>query len=282
MSIEKFLAWVRKHWLLVIVILLIAPLLSTHILFKISLGIDFVAAEWSAGDLLGYFAGFYAFIGTVLLGLVTVEQSKKAQEINERLSKENNYLQKVASQRLMPIIKASLVDSRHSEKIFRPPNNFNGQVIVSERVTPENRELFVDVFLPNTRHEELQVKPVVLSLENISEGVIRQISVERVEFSGFAFCGEKVDLAICYGIDKYKYISYSLLPHDKIEVTIRVYYSDSRYTKFWEGLGEFDICLYLKNTSISDIVCQEKVYIKKAEGFQERIMYRTFEDEQKS
>ena len=283
MNIEKFLSWIRQHWLLTIIASLIIPLLIIHILFKLNFGVDFFAAEWSAGDLLGYIAGAYTFIGTILLGVVTVEQSQRAQKVNEQLSKENNYLQKIAAQRLMPLVRIASVtvwtaqESRYLVKVL------GGKVQVTESISLEQREIFINVILPNTKSERLQEKVILLSFENISDGIIRQIAIERVEFSGFSLCGEDVEPTVCYGDANAKFMSNLLLPHEKAEISVRIYYSDKRYTQFWElrdcdSVGEFDMCIYLKNTSISDIVCYEKIYIKKPEGLKEKIMYRTFEE----
>ena len=284
MNIEKFLAWIRKHWLLTIIISLIGPLLITHILFKINLERNFFAAEWSAGDFLGYIAGFYTFIGTILLGAVTVDQSKQAQEINERLSKENNYFQKVSAQKLMPLIKIVSINVNNSVPASYPINDLNGRVTVTESVTAEKREININIFLPNAKSEDLHVKTVSLSLENISEGAIRQIAVERVEFSGFKLYECCFPPISCYGDEQYKYISDLLLPHEPIEIQVCIYYSDLRHMHFWEytdskDIGQFDLCLYLRNTSITDIGCMEKIYIKKADGMKEKIMYRTFEED---
>lgn len=76
MSIDKFLAWIRKHWLATAIIVLFGPIVVTHLLFKISLGVDFWVAEWSAGDLLSYVSGCEAFVGTVALGALALWQNQ--------------------------------------------------------------------------------------------------------------------------------------------------------------------------------------------------------------
>ena len=97
------MTWIRQHWILAIVIFSVVPILTVHFLFQIDLGLGFLVPEWDAGDLLGYIAGFYTFIGTILLGAVTVDQSQKAQKTNERLALENNYLQKIIAQNLIRV-----------------------------------------------------------------------------------------------------------------------------------------------------------------------------------
>ena len=77
------------------------PLLIVHILFRAYSSIPWFEAKWSAGNVLAYIAGFEALLGTVILGLITVTQSEKANEVNERLARENNHLQKISIQPLL-------------------------------------------------------------------------------------------------------------------------------------------------------------------------------------
>lgn len=76
MSIDKFLAWIRKHWLLTAVIAFFTPIIAIHILFKLNLGLEFLVPEWLAGDLLSYVSGFEAFVGTVALGALALWQNQ--------------------------------------------------------------------------------------------------------------------------------------------------------------------------------------------------------------
>jgi|GEM_PF-432923 len=80
---EKFILWIKKNKLLfglIILLLFIAPLAVTHILFKLDSGNKWLTAEWSAGDVLGYVAGFEAFVGTVALGALALWQNQQIQK----------------------------------------------------------------------------------------------------------------------------------------------------------------------------------------------------------
>lgn len=90
LNIESFIAWVKKHkmkTILVIIGLFFVPLIVVHLLFKWDTGYDFISAEWSAGDLIGYIAGFEAFVGTIVLGIIAVRQTDKANKTNDSLLK---------------------------------------------------------------------------------------------------------------------------------------------------------------------------------------------------
>jgi hypothetical protein len=88
-------SWFHKHKVQIIFIVILAffvPLTIVHCLFKLKNTIPFFAAEWQAGDVLAYIAGFEAFLGTIVLGCIAVYQTKQANYISHRLLElqENN------------------------------------------------------------------------------------------------------------------------------------------------------------------------------------------------
>lgn len=107
---KKLLEWIKNHIFLTLVLCVLAfavPLVVVHALFTVAAPHNWLVATWTAGELLAYIAGFEALLGTVILGFVTVYQSDKANEANERLNKENNYLQKISIQQMLPLLKVS-------------------------------------------------------------------------------------------------------------------------------------------------------------------------------
>lgn len=71
----------------IVIGLFLIPLLVVHLLFKWSTRFYFISAEWSAGDLISYIAGFEAFAGTIILGVIAVWQTDKANKTNDNLLK---------------------------------------------------------------------------------------------------------------------------------------------------------------------------------------------------
>ena len=114
----------KYKWLLIalLMISMIAVPIVVNILFKFSSAFP---AEWSAGDALSYVSGFQALFGTVILGIITVEQGQDAQKVNERLSEENNKLQKIMAQKLLPVVKMTNPSCKPTEpyctKLFYMP-----------------------------------------------------------------------------------------------------------------------------------------------------------------
>ena len=99
--------WIKKHKIFVVVlsffIILGIPFLI-HVLFKIHPKNDFWVAEWTAGELLGYYGAILAFIGTVVLGMlalyqnhiIKVESDRRAELLEER-ERESNMPKFIAS-----------------------------------------------------------------------------------------------------------------------------------------------------------------------------------------
>ncbi len=68
-----------------------------HILFKLHPNNDFFVAEWSAGELLSYYGSILAFLGTVILGALSLyqnhlikQESDKRAELLEQREHESN------------------------------------------------------------------------------------------------------------------------------------------------------------------------------------------------
>ena len=150
---DCILCFIKKHrvaTVLICIVVFALPLLIVHILFKWNSDNPWLAAEWSAGDVLGYIAGFESLIGTIALGIVTVYQSNKANEANERLAKENNQLQKISIQPLLPILKVDNLDIKNATHTrFDFPEEKACILNVSASITPESYEPHINVFMPH-------------------------------------------------------------------------------------------------------------------------------------
>lgn len=286
---SKIVGWIKHHkttTFLGCIVMFLLPLILVHIFFKWNSGIGWLSAEWSAGDVLAYIAGFESFVGTIVLGFVTVYQSEKASRENERLSRENNFLQRISVQRLLPLVSVeSIVVERSCITAKLYSQDKASTVEVADTVTPEKRETHLRTYLPRLGSQiDRYYKTVKLTIKNISESAIRQISVDRIEFSGFKNQDEIVNKVCCIGTENAKYISWLLLPENSLEMTVNIFFDNELYKKFWESeditsIGNFDMCLYITNKSLSGIECAEKIYINKAVGFKERVMYKAYEED---
>lgn len=85
---EEWLLKIYKDWklyLIKLILILIILLLVVHLLFKWRSGIYLLEAVWSPGDLLAFAGSILSFLGTIVLGCVTVKLSKDNNDINRRL-----------------------------------------------------------------------------------------------------------------------------------------------------------------------------------------------------
>lgn len=70
------------------IVILVIPLLI-NILFKFDFNIWWLESEWTAGEALSFYGGLLSFVGTVILGVVSVWQTKKSNEISSKLLKKD-------------------------------------------------------------------------------------------------------------------------------------------------------------------------------------------------
>ena len=77
---NKMFSFIQKHKIatsLIVVFLFAMPLVLVHVLYKLDLNIWWLRTKWSAGDMIGYVAGFEAFIGSVSLGALALWQNQQ-------------------------------------------------------------------------------------------------------------------------------------------------------------------------------------------------------------
>jgi hypothetical protein len=82
---EGLIIWIKKNKFifgLMVLLFFLVPLILVHVVFKFNSNIEWLTAEWSAGDVLSYIAGFEAFIGTVTLGGLAILQNQQIHKRN--------------------------------------------------------------------------------------------------------------------------------------------------------------------------------------------------------
>ena len=92
--------WMKNHKKLIaftIFMVIFGVPLIIHILFKLHPNVDFFVAEWTAGELLSYYGSILAFLGTVILGALSLyqnqiikQESDKRTELLEQRERESN------------------------------------------------------------------------------------------------------------------------------------------------------------------------------------------------
>ena len=250
----------KYKWLLIalLTISMIAVPIVVNTLFKFS---SVFSAEWSAGDALSYVSGFQALFGTVILGIITVEQGQDAQKVNERLSEENNKLQKIMAQKLLPVVKLTNPSCKptmlHRGALSYVPQSKQFRIIRSyygDSVQHETSEIRVNI---DSSVEEIKyIKTVEFSLQNISESIIRHIQVDGVDIIGFQ---GKTELVACQNSGQGG-IGALLATGDSVDVSLKLYSNNAIYKEIWDDdLAGVAVVLHLTNTTISGTTFSEYI-----------------------
>lgn len=112
-----------RTYLILLVISLLIPLVI-NCLYKLGDTCSSpILTKWTAADALSFYGSYLSFLGTVVLGAVTVYQTKKAHQQTEKannLAEQSNELaeqmQKLEQARFTPIVSAKLIDVQTGKK----------------------------------------------------------------------------------------------------------------------------------------------------------------------
>ena len=278
---KKILNWINNHKILVTIITIlvfIVPLIVVHILFKSTAIHSWFIAKWSAGDLLGYIAGFASLLGTVFLGLITVYFADQANEINERLGKENNDMQKIMAQKMLPVLRLESARTYNSAIVKTKPTNFPKsteflRVIAHNENEPNivHQKVYVNIDVDTGDDTPLYVKQVSFKLVNISDTIFRHISLDHIEISGFK---GKTEPVLCKNQAIGDGISALITTNEGVDVAVIVYTKNGELVDLWDNiLGGLAFTLYVTNTSINGIQFQEYIDIRVADNNYVKISY---------
>ena len=278
---KEILNWIKTHKALVAIITVLVftiPLVVVHFLFKWYSGIPWLEAEWLAGDVLAYIAGFEALVGTVMLGLITVHLTNQANEINKQLGKENNYMQKIMAQKLLPVIRMESAQTFHAAIPERKPENFPSLAkfvrIISHNHSTANavkQKIYVNLDVDEDSKEPLYVKQISFKLVNMSDTINRHISIDNIEISGYSDITEPV---VCENERAGDGIATLLSTNEGIVMSVILYTKSKEIISLWENeLGGLAFTMFVTNTSINGIQFKEYIEIRSANNNYTKISY---------
>lgn len=179
------------------------PLLIIHFLFKLNLGYYWLYAEWSAGDLIGYTAGMLAFIGTVLLGLVSIWQTNKANKTNDKLlaltqeSERKSVLPFLLFNLYLPKFKGNILSSL----IARADESRTKNDI-------ENSENYI-VVEDNLKREETLIKEIYFTITSSKITISDELNDEQKKKIQSQFdCGIMKENSVSIVESKYEFVKF--------------------------------------------------------------------------
>ena len=278
---KKLLDWIKNHkWMtiLICVLLFVVPLVTVHILFKIPAWSDWLVAEWSAGELLAYIAGFEALVGTVFLGLITVYQTEQANTVSQQLGKENNEMQKIMAQKLLPIIR---MEKARLMPVVSPnacPENFPvatqfRRVGSFHSSTPSEvqQNVYINFDIDADNDEPVYVTQISCKLVNISDTIIRHIGLDEIvlrEIQG------KTPEVTCKNKISGDGIATLLSPGEDVDIALILGTKNKVLADLWESnLAGVCMTLFVTNTSINGIEFQEYISIRMTNNKYTKISY---------
>lgn len=140
-------------------------LVIIHMLFKIKLGIYWLEAEWSVGDILSFSGTILSFVGTIVLGCITTKISIDNNNINMRLAKIEKKREGLEEDKRLGHIIPQTIKYEFFEHSIVNENDVNQHSwIETEVCTAETETVFLH-----------------LNLKLTSESVINKITCNRIE-----------------------------------------------------------------------------------------------------
>ena len=278
---RKILERIKKHKKMTFglcVFVFLFPLVAVHMLFKINAINSWFAATWSAGELLAYIAGFEALAGTVFLGLITVDQAEQANTVSQQLGKENNEMQKIMAQKLLPVIR---MEKARLMPVVSPnacPENFPMAMqfrrtgsFHSSTPSEIQQNIYINIDINTDNDEPVYVTQISCKLVNISDTIIRHIGLDEIvlrEIQG------KTPEVTCKNKISGDGIATLLSPGEDVDIALILGTKNKVLADLWENnLAGVCMTLFVTNTSINGIEFQEYISIRMTNEQYTKISY---------
>lgn len=245
-----------KTTMVVIIIVLASTLICIviHALFKMKSPFHWLEAEWTAGEILTFLASVIIFIGTYLLGVHT-------SEISNKISEDNNKLQKILAQNSLPVYAvndARVAPTMHCDCIEQSVLNKRQSFMMAGIRSNEKNSIKVNINID--ANKKCLVKKLTLLFENISDVPIRHLAIEKIVFNAFKDYYNEVECINALGTKSGK--SIAIRPTQIVQIDIDVYYDNNDYEKVWENnLGGLTLTLFMENTSFQGEKFQQNICV---------------------
>lgn len=271
--------WFLRHKILTFVIILLffaVPLIAVHFLFKWKTGVYLLESEWSAGEIIGYIAGFEAFIGAVFLGIAAIYQNKAANDINDKLlnlqEEEQRFRikDKASPVSLTPVI----ADTSKGYYVFKEEDDSTDKYYIAN----QEYEYMSFVGSEYINSDKSKTFIMVVEIENISKNIINQIDVDNFKLYDIftnASGVSKEKGAIREYVYNNKIFVHSikriLKPGEKIKICFKIEMDEYDLTK-----ESFHISFDLSTTSVYNVIFYEKIRLQKNNALDENDRVFTF------
>ena len=261
-----------------ILTLIIVPLII-NIIFKMDAGIWFIQAEWTAGEALHYVASVMAAFGTIYLAYAALVASNKSSDIANKLTEENNALQRVLVQNLYPAVNIREISTtRPCECPVYPGTPDKTHSFIVTYIFDQSYgalKIYINVDVDSTLDYSIQ-KTISFELENASKVLIRHIAFHDITIKGYKNNLEPIVNENSSQSDFGKAIVLS--PGQRMRVEVVIYCSNQHYIKAWENPAtSLSLLFRLTNTSISGVKFNQYIEVDALCNGLSRVMTGTFD-----
>lgn len=257
---KKILNWIKNHIFLVVIIAILVfalPLIVVHLLFKWYSGIPWLEAEWLAGDILGYIAGFEALLGTVILGLVSVYQNDEANAKNDRLMEMQEEQQRFQiKEKAAPVDITPIILDDNRKYYVVNDDDFPGEF----DVVNQKYKYFFFMDAPGVVRKNAKLFNMVIELENISDIVLTKVYIDNLRIYDIITNATGVNLEkenileYTYANDSDQRAQCLLKPHERIKLCLKIYMDEYRMDE-----ESFHVNFDLSTKSIYNVIFSANV-----------------------
>lgn len=224
-----------------------------------------------------FWYAYMTYFGTAFLSIVAVWQNKKAQVVNEKLTKENNDLQKIMSQSLTPAVTIDFIETKPMKFEVSSVQDFPKREqcsIIRMYKGNDVENIFQQVIVNvDAENQPFSKKEVILKIKNISDSFIRHISIDDIRIVGYK---DYFDSIVCKNTEKGIGFGGLLRPNDTLDIKVLFYTNDTTKTQLWDdSAAGISFILYLTNISMYDIEFPEYIEIQVTNDGYQRITYGT-------
>lgn len=248
------------------------------------IGVVYLSLSKNIFDNPDFWYGYMAYFGTTFLAIVSLWQNENANRINRNLSEKNLYYQKVASQKLFPIIHVENISSKKCEGVpsfgleYHCPSKCNvfDRYSMCRNSTDWEEILAINLDIDDPCNlsddsDKIYKKSIHLCFCNSSEAVIRHILIDDIVINGYK---DKVPTKHCKNITPGDGFAYFLGPNESFPLTVDIYFKNDLVQKLYDFIaGGIEMTLYLTNTTITGIQQKQHVVIRIAGNNYVKVSY---------
>ena len=208
----------------------------------------------------------------------TLDQAEQANTVSQQLGKENNEMQKIMAQKLLPVIRMEkarlmpVVSPNACPENFPMATQFRRTGSFHSSTPSEiQQNIYINIDINTDNDEPVYVTQISCKLVNISDTIIRHIGLDEIvlkEIQG------KTPAVVCKNKCSGDGIATLLSPGEDVDIALILGTKNKILADLWESnLAGVCMTLFVTNTSINGIEFQEYISIRMTNDKYTKISY---------